>query len=295
MPDHASHPDAPVAPDRGHPGPIVSLAEVRAALAGVRGHAESDVVASVLRRCRPGFQATIAAEYHIRNRVIDRALRAGIDQFVVLGADLPPLRLVHELTAGTGCPVLYLLDDREIAVRTRIVTTCGLDADVDWLSATPGIEQCLRSAHGIGAIDLGEPICVLASTALQHTRDPHALLDGLWDVLPPGSWVMVSQVLPLVSDTPQGPGLPSACAVFEGHTRTPLILRTASEFDDLFRHPHPWDLTTAGRAQIRRTQDHGPPLSTTDSPSALITRVAVRPPRTRPHGLVPAHRSTPTS
>ncbi|WP_410585385.1 hypothetical protein [Amycolatopsis sp. lyj-108] len=295
MPEHTSHPDASPGPDRGHPGPIVSLAEVRAALAGVRGHAESDTVVPLLRRTLPGFWATIAAEYRVRNRVVDKALGAGIRRFVVFSPDLAPLRLAHELLpAGAGWRVLYLLDDAETAVRTRIVTTCSLDPDVAWLSATPGIEQCLRSAQGIGALALDEPVCVLASTALQHTRDPHALLAGLWNVLPPGSWVMASQVPP-TPDTPAGTGLPAACAVFEHHTRTPLILRTAPEFDALFHHPHTWDTTIFGRAETARAPRHGPPLSTTDSSLALITRVAVRPVRTPSHGLVPAYRSTRTS
>ncbi|AUI58994.1 hypothetical protein BKN51_12750 [Amycolatopsis sp. BJA-103] len=280
----------------GHAWPIVSLAEARVALAGDCQHAESNAVASVLRCRRPGFWATIAAEYRIRNRVIARALQAGIGQFVALRPDLPPLRLVHELLPpGRGCRTLYLLDENEPAVRTRIVTTYSLTLDVAWLSSTPGIEQCLRTAHGIDAITLTEPVCVLGSTALQHTRDPQALLDGLWNVLPPGSWIAVHQALPLTSDTPTEAGHPPACAVFERHTRAPLILRTATELDALFEHPHPWDLATAGRAQNLGTQDHGPPLSTTDPSSALITRVAVRPPRTRSRGPVPAHRSTPTS
>ncbi|MFI7121921.1 SAM-dependent methyltransferase [Amycolatopsis sp. NPDC049868] len=296
MPDHSSHAATPAAPVCGRPTPIVSLAEARVALAGVRGHAESDAVASILRSCRPGLEATIAAEYRVRNQVIVSALRAGIRQFVALSPDLPPLRLAHELLqAGTGCRVLYLLDDNERAVRTRLVTTHSLTRDVTWLSSTPGIEQCLRMGHGIGAINLNRPLCVVGSTALQHSRDPLALLAGLWNILPSGSWVAVNQVLPLASDTPTETGHPPACAVFLRHTRTPLILRTAPELDALFMSPYPWDLTAAVPSQIRDTQDRRSSLSTLDSSSTLITRVAVRPPRTRPHGLVPAYRSTPTS
>ncbi|OXM50318.1 hypothetical protein CFP71_28220 [Amycolatopsis thailandensis] len=296
MPDHTSHPDAPAIPDSGHAWPIVSLAELRVALAGVCQHAEPAAVASAIRGCRPGFDRTIEAEYRARNRVIDWAAGAGIRQFVALRPDLPPLRMVHEvLPPGQGYRVSYLLDDNEPAVRTRIVTTYRLTSGVDWLSSTPGIEQCLRMAHGIRAITLTRPVCVLASTALQHTHDPHTLLNGLWNVLPPGSWVAVNQVLPLASDTPLEPGDPPACPVFERHTRTPLILRTATELDALFGHPHHWDLTTAGPAQLLDTRHHPPPLSTTDSPSALITRIAVRPPRTRSHELMPGTQEHTTS
>ncbi|WP_410646362.1 SAM-dependent methyltransferase [Amycolatopsis sp. cmx-4-54] len=242
------------------------------------------------------MKATIATEYRVRNHVIVRALRAGIRQFVALSPDLPPLRLAHELLpAGAGCRALYLLDDNEPAVWTRIVTTHSLTPDVAWLSSTPGIEQCLRTGHGIGAINLNRPLCVLGSTALRHTHDPHALLAGLWNILPSGSRVAVNQVLPLASDTPAETGHPPACNVFQRHTRTPLILRTAPELDALFMSPHPWDLTAAGPAQTHDTHDRGSSPSTADSSSALITRVAVRPPRTRPHGLVSAYRSTPTS
>ncbi|OLZ50312.1 SAM-dependent methyltransferase [Amycolatopsis keratiniphila] len=293
MSDHPRHPGTTLASGLGDPHWIVTRARVRAALAGRPGDFGALAAAERIRACMPTIAAAIAAEHDVRDRVLAQAHAAGIDQYVVLDPDLPPWTPAHQqLPTGSGCRVLYLLDDDEPAVRSWIVTTCQDDPNIRWRSSYPDIAACLRVADLTGDITLTEPVCVLLSPALQHTHEPHALLAGLWNLLPADSWVSVTQLSPgeptPVADTERSPGE----IEFRNSTRSPLVLRSASELLRLFTEPHRWDITRCSGVEILAENPappvDGPPLSATHLVSELLTLIARRPDSAEP---VPSHKA----
>ncbi len=281
MPDQPCHPDIPTAPGADGPHWIVTRAGVRAAFGGLRDDIGADAAVSRLRHCLPGIEATIAAEYRERNRVIRRALEDGLRQFVVFYPDRPPLRPAHErLPAGAGCRVLYVLDDREAAVRSWLVSSCRGNSDVAWLPDYPDIERCLRAADVAGDITPSEPVCVLIGAAIQHTRTPETMLSGLWNVISAGSWVWVSQVSP-PRTAASGPRRLPVEAEFEMCTQSPLVLRTAAELERLFVDPCEWDFLHFGGIETQTPSGDGPSPSTVQPVPEMLTLLARRPARTR--------------
>ncbi|MGY6658658.1 SAM-dependent methyltransferase [Amycolatopsis sp. TRM77291] len=281
MPEHPRDPDTAAVSALDGPQWIVTRAGVRAALGGRWDDLGALSAAWRLRACMPGIEATIAAEYEFRDQLADQAHRAGgLRQFVVVDPDLPPWRPVHEaLPADAGCRVLYLVDDIERAVRTWLLTICQDLPRVDCTSSYPDIEMCLRTAALNRDITLDEPICVLLSPALQHTRDPEVVLSQLWNVLPAGSWVAVTQISSPAPATGAGrPALPVEIA-FTSCLDSPLVLRGAAELEQLFTVPHAWELLRFGGVECLSARGAGPALPAGRASPQLLTVVARRPPR----------------
>ncbi|MFK0249614.1 SAM-dependent methyltransferase [Amycolatopsis azurea] len=295
MTDHPSTPGTTLVSDLGDPQWIATRARVRAAFAGGTGDPSAHAAAERIRACMPTFAAAIEAEHDARDRVLAQAYEAGFRHFAVLDPDLPPWTPVHQkLPAGSGCRVLYLLDDDEPAVRSWIVTSFHGDTKVRWRSSYPDLATGLRVAGLTGDITLAEPVCVLLSSALQHTHDPHALLAGLWHILPGGSWVSVAQLSPTEPVPTTDTGLSPVEAEFLNSTRSPLVLRSASELVQLFTDPHEWHLEQCGGVEIRVENPAPPgddaPPSTVHAVSELLTLTARRPGSGEP---VPSHGTTP--
>ncbi|HET6288786.1 MAG TPA: SAM-dependent methyltransferase [Amycolatopsis sp.] len=282
MSDQPSQPAATVTADPDRPQWPVTRAGVRAALGGRHDDPGAHSAAERIRACMPAFGAAIEAEHDVRDRVLARAYAAGFRQYVVLDPDLPPWKPVHQqLPAGSGCRVLYLLDDDEPAVRSWIVTACQGDTNVRWRSSYPDIAACLRVADLTGDITLGEPVCVLLSPALQHSQNPHALLVGLWNLLPADSWVSATQLSAQEPALTVDTGLSPAEIQFRDSTRSPLVLRSASELVQLFTDPHEWHLEQCGGVELRvenpAPPGDGAPPSTVHAVSELLTVTARRP------------------
>ncbi|OXM43147.1 SAM-dependent methyltransferase [Amycolatopsis alba] len=295
MTDHPSTPGTTLVSDHGDPHWIATRARVRAALGGRTGDPSAHAAAERIRACMPAFAAALEAEHDVRDRVLAQAYEAGFRHYVVLDPDLPPWTPVHQrLPAGSGCRVLYLLDDDEPAVRSWMVRSFQGDTNVRWRSSYPDIASCLRVAGLTGDITLAKPVCVLLSPALQHTQDPRALLAGLWHVLPAGSWVSVTQ-LPAGEPAPTADaGLSPAQIQFRNSVRSPLVLRSASELVELFTDPHEWHLEQCGGVELRAENPAPPgdvaPPSTVHAVSELLTLTARRPGSAAP---VPPNATTP--
>ncbi|MFC9249938.1 SAM-dependent methyltransferase [Amycolatopsis thailandensis] len=295
MSEHPSTPGTTLVSDLGDPQWITTRARVRAAFGGGLGDPSAHAAADRIRACMPTNDAAIEAEHDARDRALAQAYEAGIRNYVVLDPDLPPWTPMHQqLPAGSGCRVLYLLDDDEPAVRSWIVATCQGDTNVRWRSSYPDIASCLRVASLTGDISLTEPVCVLLSTALQHTQEPHAVVAGLWNVLPGGSWVSVTQ-LPPREPAPAANTERSPVEIqFRNSTRSPLVLRSASELVQLFTEPRRWDITRSSRVELR-AGNLAPPgddarPSTVHAVSELLTLTARRPRSSEP---VPPNATTP--
>ncbi|WP_410659546.1 SAM-dependent methyltransferase [Amycolatopsis sp. lyj-112] len=288
-PEHASR--IPPAAEPGHSGPngTTSLAGLRATLAGARDDAVPDAALWDVRKHIPSLGPSIAAEYEFRNRVIAGALEAGVGQIVVFQPDLRPWPLAHEmLPDGTDCRVLYLLDDAEPAVRSLITNTCRDILTVGWVPAYPRVEVCLHAAAVAGEIDLTKPICALVLHALQHMSQAKDLIAGLWNVLPPGSWVAVTHLTLRAQSDPGEIGLPQVAVEFRQHTGTPLVVRHADELAWRFQHPNTWDFLDPATGLAQGPGGTGTTSSTADG-ALMVTTLLVQRPATNNTGR--SHRS----
>jgi hypothetical protein len=124
-----------------------------------------------------------------------RAIRAGIDQFIDLGAGLPVRPWVHEVIR-LGSPlarVVYVDSDPVVfshtnacaAVEEGIVATLADVRDLDAVLAEPAVQS---------AIDLSQPACVILA-AVSHLLPPAEVAEvaaGYMGVMPAGSWLIFS-------------------------------------------------------------------------------------------------------
>jgi len=135
-------------------------------------------------------------------RFLRRAVRylaadAGITQFLDIGTGLPTQGNVHQVAqdVNPAARVVYVDNDPMVLAHSRALKTGG---------NTVVIEADLRDPHAIlghpgtcELIDFGQPLAVLLVAVLHFISDeddPLAIVAAIRDVLPPGSYLVLSHV-----------------------------------------------------------------------------------------------------
>ena len=152
-------------------------------------------LAAAMTEVNPGIPAMARANRHFVVAAVGKAARAGISQFVDLGAGLPTHPAVHE-AARAGCPgarVVYVDNDRVVAMHARalLATTPGIHA-VEADIARP--DEVIAHPELAAAVDWGEPVVVVLA-AILHFRDSDTagrLVAAYAGAICPGSYLAVS-------------------------------------------------------------------------------------------------------
>jgi hypothetical protein len=146
---------------------------------------------------------TIQVMARANRAFLGRAVRyltgeAGVRQFLDIGTGIPTAGNTHEVAQEVApeARAVYVDNDPIVLMHARALMT-GHDA-----GATAFIEADLREPQKILAdpavaatLDLARPVALMLVAVLMYFRDeenPHAIVSGLVDALPPGSYLAIT-------------------------------------------------------------------------------------------------------
>jgi hypothetical protein len=162
-------------------------------LGGGAGFAADRALALRLEALYPGIREVLFASRAYTADAVTRAARAGVRQYLDLGAGLPTRPSTHETARviSPGARVAYVDRDSAVAEHGRAVIPAGvryLQGDL----AEP--EAILASGDLTGFIDFAQPVCLVLALVL-HVLDPgtaRAVVGVLVRALAPGSCLVVT-------------------------------------------------------------------------------------------------------
>lgn len=182
-------------------------------LGGKDNYCSDDRVVAQLEEAAPGQCAAARRSREFQQRVLRYlAERVGITQFLDLGAGLPcptPLPNTHEVLdldvrGETDRPtVIYVDNDPVCNAHGRALMEINDQTHyVMGDLADPGLLRCPKVST---YLDLDEPIAVLLCGVLHHfsdEQDPAGIVRGWVEVLPPGSFLVLTHLYSPESDHP---------------------------------------------------------------------------------------------
>ena len=134
----------------------------------------------------------------LRRAVRYLAAEAGIVQFLDIGTGLPTQGNVHQVAqqVNPGARVVYADNDPMVLAHSRALKTGGNTAVIQADLRDPG--AILAHPRTRELIDFSQPLGVLLVAVLHFIgadEDPYAIVRSIYDILPPGSYVVISHAL----------------------------------------------------------------------------------------------------
>lgn len=170
---------------------------------GGTAHYEADrAVAAAIEEILPQVRQMAADSALFNARTAGYAATAGVGQFIVLGCGLPPRPRLHEVARSVRPGAVAVYVDRDLSVTDELGDLlAGEDgiAVVNGDPCDPG--RILADKQVAGVIDLGRPVCLLAS-GVAHYAAPgraRAAVAGYVRRVAAGSFV--AACVPQVPDT----------------------------------------------------------------------------------------------
>lgn len=175
-------------------------------------------------------------------RVVRSALRAGITQFVDLGAGVPTVGAVHEIVAertdDPAARVVYV--DNEPVAATHSELILEQEGAQDWAGVVQGDmrrpDQVLHSEPVSRLIDFDRPVCVLMVAVLHFVEDgaqAAGILRDYADQLVSGSWVALSHIAKDGAAAEQAAQLQRFVDAYQ-NTQNPCCVRENAEIREWF-------------------------------------------------------------
>jgi SAM-dependent methyltransferase len=162
-------------------------------LGGGASFAADRALAQHLESVHPGMRGLLfSSRMHVADTVA-QAARAGVTQFLDLGAGLPTTPAAHETARALGAAarVVYVDRDPAVAAHGSALVPAGVRYVIGDL-AEP--EAILASADVTGLIDFSRPVGLILALVVQ-TLDPgtaRAVVGVLVRALAPGSYLIVT-------------------------------------------------------------------------------------------------------
>jgi SAM-dependent methyltransferase len=204
-------------------------------------------VAEAVAKTTPLVMAGAQANRAFLGRAVTYLARAGIHQFLDIGAGMPSGGNVHEVAQGVNPQARTIYVDRDdiVIAHARALLACDrrtrvLQADVRDPASI--LDDALVKAH----LDWSQPVAVLFVALLHFVDDdPAGIVKTFCDALAPGSFVVISHVADLGTRpnpevTPQdGDSRADAATVREAASlyqqiAAPFTLRIRPEIQALF-------------------------------------------------------------
>jgi S-adenosyl methyltransferase len=197
------------------------------------------------------------------------AAEAGIRQFLDIGAGLPATNAVHEVAQAIApeSRVVYADNDPLVLAHARALLTSSPAGRTAYLHADlRAPEAILEDAVTREVLDFGQPVALMLVAILHFIPDadkPAEIIATLLDALPPGSYLVASQVTSdanagaaAAERTYRGAGVPAqvrdsgefARLAFSGLELVPPGVVRVSEWrpSDAGPHPTPAEVNTYG-------------------------------------------------
>lgn len=162
-------------------------------LGGGASFAADRALAQRLEALHPGLRERLSASRaYVADRVT-RAARAGVDQYLDLGAGLPSRPSTHAAARAVlpGARVAYVDRDPVVTEHGRALVPAGVRYVQGDLAEPEAILSCGDLA---GFLDFSRPVCLILALAL-HVLDPgtaRAVSGVLVRALAPGSYLVVT-------------------------------------------------------------------------------------------------------
>jgi O-methyltransferase involved in polyketide biosynthesis len=162
-------------------------------LGGGASFAADRSLAQRLEALHPGIRETLFSSRTYAAGAVTRIARAGVDQYLDLGAGLPTRPCTHETARALlpGARVAYVDRDQTVTEHGRALVPAGVRY-VPGDLAEP--EAILASGDLAGFIDFARPVCVVLTLVL-HVLEPgtaRAVAGVLVRALAPGSYLVVT-------------------------------------------------------------------------------------------------------
>jgi SAM-dependent methyltransferase len=187
-------------------------------------------------------------------RAVRYLARAGIRQFLDIGAGLPTQGNVHEVAAETAgnTRVVYVDNDPIVLAHARaLLAECGHA----WV-----IQADLREPESIltdpvvrDVIDFSQPVAILLVAVLQFIRDsedPGGIVARLREAMGPGSYLVISH-----GTQDFNPELAQRAVSFYEQATAPFVLRHYAEIKSFFGD---LELAEPGLVQLPMWRPDGP-------------------------------------
>ena len=164
-------------------------------LGGKDNFAVDRELARTMTEVNPGIPVMARANRAFITAAVGKAARAGVGQFLDLGAGLPTHPSVHEAARAVnpGASVVYVDNDPVVISHADALLATAPGIDSAQADITKPAEVLTHPAVQAG-IDWTRPVCVVLA-AILHFRDSieaARLVTAYTDVACPGSWLAVS-------------------------------------------------------------------------------------------------------
>lgn len=246
MPAHRSRLIALDAPDQ----PPTDACVHDHLLGGALNFAADRRAGDELLRVLPAARALARESRAFLRRAVGTAfVRAGVRQFLDLGAGLPSAGDVHSLVAGAHHSVRLVLSDHdEVVVHAWRQTLVERRAAADAAAVLADVRNVPGLLERVGAtrvLDFARPVCVLLTGVLDRlgpTDRPELVAAALREALPTGSWLVLSH---LSSGRARPQDRAAVRAYAAAHTRLagPLLDRSPADVEALLSG---WDVLEPG-------------------------------------------------
>ncbi|WP_436528486.1 SAM-dependent methyltransferase [Actinoplanes sp. HUAS TT8] len=207
-----------------------------AALGGMHNFAPDRALWAQIEALDPQARSTVQAGRAFLERATEAVTASGIRQFLDIGAGIPVLGATHETLRDldTTASVVYVDIDPIAVEQARQLLRRDPRAHAvrgDLLDP----HQITDNDAVLALIDFADPVAVILGTILQFIPDDAAAassISRLADALAPGSLLIITHATPALNPDEQ-PGQEAAHQLFEQHTPTPAVLRTADQLGAL--------------------------------------------------------------
>ncbi len=181
----------------------------------------------------PQLPLLMQANRDFMRRAVRFLADQGVEQFVDIGSGIPTAGNVHEVAhrQDPRARVVYADNDPVAVAHSRAIL-----ADVDHAIVVHADLRRPEEVFGVPAvrelIDLTRPVALLLVAVLHFipdADDPHAAVRRLGDLLPPGSYLVISHASP-----DRQPELATTHQELYRRTPTPMTMRTGEQIAGFF-------------------------------------------------------------
>jgi hypothetical protein len=204
MTGHPQRPAADATPDLAEiDSSVAHAARVYDYMLGGTDNFEVDRLAAEQAAAVVGGMDNVRSEVRANRAFLGRAVRfaageAGVRQFLDIGTGIPNADNVHAVAQQTApdARIVYVDNDPIVLAHAHALLQSTPDG------ATVYIQDDLRNPDGIvrqaaATLDFGQPVALMLVGLLHHFRDeddPHRIVARLLDVVPSGSYLVVSHL-----------------------------------------------------------------------------------------------------
>ncbi|MBB3733818.1 SAM-dependent methyltransferase [Nonomuraea dietziae] len=235
-------------------------------------HADREA-ADALVRLLPDLRDAVRDNRAFLRRAVGAVAEQGINQFIDIGSGLPTRDNVHQVAQHVrpDARVMYVDHDSVVAAHARALlasdaVTGVLHADVR------DIAFILDHPDVRALIDFERPIAVVM-VALMHflseADDPAAIIDTLWQALPPGSVLIFTHAC---TDGLENDTVSAATRVYANST-APITARSSREILALFGERWAWQ--EPGLIPVRDWRPEPDPIPVPPSKTSFVGGVAI--------------------